>query len=365
MTFSTMTRQTGLPQNVSEFQDRHGKWHLRYRAKGQPTHYFEAKPGTPEFRAELEACRERKAETTIAEKIERIPPGSLSALIALYYSKPAFTGLAASSQRTYRSTLERLRAKHGEKSVKGLTRDHIEAILGKMADRPAAANKLLDKFKILMALAVRSGWRRDDPTIGIKGYSKKTEGFHTWTEDEIAQYEAFYPIGSKARLALDLMLYTGQRRSDARTLGRQHLANGGRKIRVRQQKTDARLLIPVHAKLQASLDAAPLGEMSFLVSEHGKPFGAASIGNRMRKWCDAAALPQCSAHGLRKATARRLAEAGCSNQQIKAITGHTTDAEVARYTAAADQQRLAEQAMQSISEPEVPPETDERGTKVG
>lgn len=357
-----MTRQTGLPPNVSEFQDRHGKWHLRFRARGQPTHYFEAQFGTPEFRKELEECRARKSETAIAEKLERIPPGSMSALIALYYSKPAFTGLAVSSQKTYRSTLERFRVKHGEKAVKSITRDHIEAILGKMADRPAAANKLLDKLRILMDIAVRSRWRRDDPTIGIKGFSKKTDGFHTWDEDEIAKYEAHFPLGTKARLALDLMLYTGQRRSDARLMGRQHLSDDGRKIRVRQQKTGAMLLIPVHPKLKASLAAAPLGEMTFLVSELGKPFGKASIGNRMRKWCDAAGLPQCAAHGLRKAAARRLAEAGCSNQQIKAITGHTTDAEVARYTAAADQERLAEQAMQSLIRP---PKMHKRRTKVG
>ena len=86
--------------------------------------------------------------------------------------------------------------------------------------------------------------------------------------------------------------------------------------------------------------------MTFLVTEYGKlPFSAAGFGNWFRDRCNEAGLPQCSAHGLRKAASRRLAEVGCSNQQIKAVTGHVTDKEVSRYTAAADQERLAEQAI--------------------
>jgi len=84
------------------------------------------------------------------------------------------------------------------------------------------------------------------------------------------------------------------------------------------------------------------------VMEYGKPFTANGFGNKMREWCDAAGLPQCSSHGLRKAAARRLAEAGCTHAQIKAITGHTTDAEVSRYINAANQEVLADQAMDAI-----------------
>lgn len=341
-----MGKANGLPRNVSEFRDRHGNWHLRYRAKGAPTHYFTAKPGTEEFRAELEACRagtpQPKAERTSAQT----KPGSISALIAMYYGTPGYTGLAPSSKKTYRSTLERFRNAHGQKLVATIERKHIKAILGAMSATPAAANKLLDKLHLLMALALDEGWRKDDPTTGIKAYSRKTEGFHTWSEDEIAQYEAKHPLGSKARLAFDLMLYTGQRRSDMIRMGRQHVAAG--RIRVRQQKTGAVLSLPMHPNLVASVAAAPTGDLTFLVTEHGKAFSAAGIGNRVRDWCDAAELQHCTAHGLRKAAARRLAEAGASNQQIKAVTGHTTDVEVARYTAAADQAKLADQVISFI-----------------
>lgn len=348
-----MPPRSGLPDNVSEFRDRHGKWRLRYRAKGQKTYYFKHRPGTEEFRAELEACRAGRAAPAAERSSHRVPPGSISALIALYYSTPAFTGMKDSSKKTYRSTLERFREAHGAKSVATIERKHIKAILGAMSATPQAANKLLDKIRILMALAVDEGWRNDNPSIGIKGYSKKTEGFHTWTEDEIAAYEAKHPIGTKARLALDLMLYTGQRRSDVVPMGRQHFGQG--RVRVRQLKTGAAVSIRVHPRLQASIDACAaagvLGDLTLLVTDYRRPFSVNGFGNKMRDWCDAAELPRCSSHGLRKAAARRLAEAGCSNQQIKAITGHTTDSEVARYTAAANQQMLADQAMDALDVP--------------
>ena len=88
--------------------------------------------------------------------------------------------------------------------------------------------------------------------------------------------------------------------------------------------------------------------MTFLVTEFGKPFTSAGFGNWFRDRCNEAGLPQCSTHGLRKLAATRLANAGCSTDQIKAITGHKSLSEVARYTKAADQARLARQAIHMV-----------------
>jgi integrase len=139
-------------------------------------------------------------------------------------------------------------------------------------------------------------------------------------------------------------------------MGRQHVRNGV--ISVRQEKTRAALEIPVHSKLQAIIDATP-GDLTFLVTEKGQPFSSAGIGNAFRQWCDEAGLPHCSAHGLRKAACRRLAEAGCSEKQIAAISGHLSLSEVQRYTRDADQARLARDAMRTIDRP------DGRRTSIG
>jgi integrase len=336
-----MTRR--LPKYVSAFMDRHGKIRVRFRYKGKADHYFKSVVWSAQFMDEYQTCLAGEAAPTIQTGKALSRPGTFNALIATYYSSPQFKGLRSSSQATYRGILERFRQQHGEKRVATMERKHIRAILGAMHERPAAANNLLDRLKGLMTLALDLGMRKDDPTHKMHGFRMEGDGFHTWTEDEIAKFEARHEMGSKAHLALALMLYSGQRRSDAVTMGWQHI--GGGKIRVRQIKTTTPLLIPVHPALRTVLAATPRDNFTFLVTSHGRPFSVAGFGNWFRDRCDEAGLPQCSAHGLRKAAARRLAEAGCTNQQIKAITGHRTDREVSRYTAAADQERLAEQAM--------------------
>ena len=181
-----------------------------------------------------------------------------------------------------------------------------------------------------------------DPTAGIKNLSGKTDGFRTWNEDDIAAFEARHPIGTRERLALALLVYTAQRRGDVVRMGRQHIRNATAMIDVKQQKTGTKLAIPIHPDLQAVLDATPSGHLTFLTTAFGKPFAAAGFTNWFREACNAAGLPRgTSAHGLRKAACRRLAEAGCSANVIAAISGHKSLREVERYTIAANQERMA------------------------
>ena len=278
----------------------------------------------------------------------RTKAGSISALIVSYLSKPEFLSRPKSTQTTYRNILERFRREHGDKPVALLTWKHVEAMLAQKVETPAAANHWLRLVKALMELAVKEGYRPDNPAAGIKRIKNRTDGFHTWTEDEIAQFESRHPIGSKARLAFALLLYTAQRRSDVVGMGRQHVR--GDVVEVRQQKTRARLAIPLHPDLAAIIEATPNDNLTYLTTAYGKPFTAAGFGNWFRDRCNEAGLPEhCAAHGLRKAACRRLAEAGCSANVIASISGHTTLTEVARYTKAADQERMAREGMAAIA----------------
>jgi integrase len=277
----------------------------------------------------------------------RTKAGSIAALIVGFFCSPHFLALAPATQQTYRLILERFRNEHGDKPVALLTRQHINAMLAQRVLTPAAANHWLRLVKSLMAFAVEEGWRKDNPTAGIRSITNKTDGFHTWTEGEIAAFENHYPVGSKARLALALLLYTAQRRSDVVRMGRQHVSNG--MISVRQKKTGTMLVIPVHPDLAAIIEATPNDHLTFLTTSFGKPFTAPGFGNWFRERCDEAVIPKhCAAHGLRKAACRRLAEAGCSANVIASVSGHTTLSEVARYTKAADQERMARDGMASI-----------------
>jgi integrase len=181
-----------------------------------------------------------------------------------------------------------------------------------------------------MVHCITAGMRADDPTRGVKRPPIRTDGYRTWTEDDIRAFEANHPIGSRAWLALSLLLFTAQRRADIVRLGRQHIRNG--LLQLRQQKTGVTLTIPVHPALAEILDATPSDHLTFLVTAAGKPFSAAGFTNWFRDMCNQAGLPRgTSAHGLRKAIARRLAEKGASAHEIAAVTGHRTLAEVQRY----------------------------------
>jgi integrase len=188
-----------------------------------------------------------------------------------------------------------------------------------------------------------------DPTIGVRlDRIKDTGGFKTWSETDIAVYRRHHKLGTRGRLALELLYGTMQRRGDVIRLGRQHIQHGI--LSLRQQKTGAQVDIPVLPELEAAIDAMPKAEhLTFLVTEFGKPFTPEGFGNWFRHQCSFAGLPaDLSAHGLRKAGATRLAERGCSDHEIMAWGGWTSIKEVQRYTKAADRKRLAQHAAKKL-----------------
>ena len=335
-----------LPDWVSEYRDRHGKPRYRFRRKGFSQYLFKHAPGTEGFRQEYEACKSGLAAEPIVPGSERVRPGSFHDLIGRYYRSPDFLDPSERTREVYRGVIERWRVKYGDGMVRDLRASHVEKMMAEMLPYRTAANMLRKRLNGLLNFAVRQGFVATNPVAATRPYKIDGEGFHAWSEEEISLFEARHPIGSKARLAFDLMLWTGQRGGDARIMGPQHIRN--KRLVVTQEKTGATVSLPILAPLAASIMAARSTALVFLMSEHGAPFSRKGFGNKFRQWCDEAGLPHCSAHGLRKAAARRFAEAGCSNQQIKAWTGHTTDSEVSRYTAAADQALLSDTAAELL-----------------
>ena len=337
-----MMKRRWLPEWVSEYQDRHGKLRYRFRRKGYAQYLFKHAPGTQGFRQEYQGCLDGIGAERVAPGADRIVHGTFNDLISRYYRSPDFLDPGDRTRTVYRGVIERWRSKWGSGKVADLRASHVEKMMADMLPHRTAANMLRKRLRALMAFAVRQDMVTHNPIVSTKPFKIEGGGFHTWTEQEIAAYEARHPIGTKARLALDLMLWTGQRGGDARILGPGHIKN--KRLELTQEKTGASVSLPILPPLAESIIVAKPSAMVFLLSEHGKPFSRKGFGNKMRQWCNEAGLPKCSAHGLRKAAARRFAEAGCSNQFIKSWTGHTTDSEVARYTAAADQQSLSDSA---------------------
>jgi integrase len=329
------------PKFVQGFIDRHGRPRFYFRRPGFKRAPLPGLPWSPEFMA---AYEEALAGQIMQIGGSRVRPGTIRALAISYYNSLGFRSLKASSQAIYRRIIDRFCREHGDKRAATLQREHIIKLMA--TRKPGSANGLQKVLRMMMQHAIEAGLRADDPTRDIKAIIVKTDGHHTWSESEIEQFEGRHAIGSRARLAFALLLYTGQRRSDVVRMGRQHICNGA--LQVRQLKTGAELSIPVHADLEAIIAESAAGQMTFLTTEFGRPFTAAGFGNWFREQCDTANLRHCSAHGLRKAAARRLAEAGCTEHEIAAITGHASLREIARYTKAVDQKKLAATAMEKM-----------------
>ncbi len=332
---------------VQEFVDRHGKVRRYFRRNGKRTP-LPGSPGSREFRLAYEAAMAGNWDDAGAVDKDTSPPGSMSRLIALYYSSATFKGLEPITQSSYRNEIEKIRRDHGDKRVAMLRREHVKKLFAEKADKPGAANKFLRHMRTLMRFAIDENWRSDDPTFGIRKMKIKNGGFRAWTDNDISKFEEKWAVGTRERLALSLLLYTAQRRSDVVKMGWQHVRNG--MIQVRQQKTQTPLWIPIHPKLNEVLKATPRSNMTFLMTAQGRPFTAPGFGNYFSESAqDAGCPPGCSAHGLRKAAARRLAEAGCTSKQIQAITGHKSLEEVERYTKEVEQVILAQQAIALVS----------------
>jgi integrase len=333
-------RRLKLPRYVHAFIDRHGKPRFYFRRPGFESKPLHGLPYSSDFMRDYEAAL---AGQPLSVGANRARPGTMWALALSYFASPEFRTLRPSTQRCYRGTIGRLVREHGDKRAADLRRDHIVRLMAALADKPGLANKVRMALRVLMKHAVEIRLRADDPTRETKAMRVKSDGHHTWTEQEIAVFEYKHPIGSRARLAMALLLYTGQRRGDVIRMGHQHIRDGY--VHVRQEKTGMDLDIPVHPNLAAIIAAAPGNNMTFVTTKLGGPFRASAFSAWFRRECNAAGLPHCSAHGLRKAAARRLAEAGCTAHEIAAITGHASLREIERYTRAVDQRRLAEAAM--------------------
>lgn len=320
------------------FKDRHGTPRHYYR-RGKNRVSLRGPIGSPEFWEDyLNAHGSR-----IDVQPSGIPQGSMRWLFIEYFKSGDFKQLKSRTQKVRRGILERFCENHGSKRYSTLKPKHLRRIRDTKAETPESANSLIKALRQVFRWAIEDEQMDSNPAADVAYLKpKRIGGWHTWELHEVEQYESTHLIGTTARLALALLLYTSQRKSDVVNMGRQHVRNGW--MTLIQGKGDKRLEIPILAELQRIIDQSPTGELTFIIGEHGRPYTPESFGNRMRKWCDAAGLKHCSAHGLRKAGAVRMAHLGCTTHEIASITGHETLKEVERYTRQVKQRTLAEAA---------------------
>ena len=333
------------PPYLKIYDDRHGRERIYFRRKG----YKDVALSGPLFSDEFwKSYQKAMNGPRPAIGAGRNKPGSMNEVIVAYYKSADFKNLKPSTKSTYRGIIERFRKEHGEKAASRLQPRHIRQMMREKSDTPSAANNFLRILHLLMRQAIELELREDDPTQFVRKIKIKTAGFKSWQETDIEDYVKAHPAGTKAHLALMLLLYTGLRRSDVVRVGPQHIRDGI--LTIKQTKTGNDVSIPVHPMLATALKQCSRDQLVFLTTSFGKPYTPAGFGNWFRDVTDQAGLKGLTAHGLRKAIARRLAEAGCTPHEIMSITGHQNLKEVVLYTAAANRKQMAQSAMDRLND---------------
>lgn len=349
-----------LPKYVIEDKT-DGVFRFYFRKLGQAKIRLHGVPGSDEFNKEYYEAFNSLAKPELKGP-KMSTKGSLRWLCEHYFQSADYKKLDARTRLVRKQIIEHMWAEPTKPGSERMFEDMpltafsakgVRVLRDRKADLPEAANSRLKALRAVFKWATSPGVEKvtTNPVRDVPYFKNESDGFHTWTEEELDKYETRHPIGTKARLAMALMLYTSQRRSDAILLGRQHISNGAFKFTQfkGRKKKPITLEIPIHPELQKVIDGTKCGEMTLLMTEFNKPFTANGFGGYFRRRCDEAELFHCSAHGLRKVAATRMAEHGASEKQIMSITGHTTMKEVARYTKAASQKRLARGSIDMLS----------------
>ncbi len=326
-------------------------------------------PGSIEW---LDQYKAAVAGKLIAHRVERTArrksalAGSLRHAVEIYYQCDDFKLLGTRTQRLRRNLLDRLCTRTnmiGEPYAQQPFRALDAAKIIQWRDEGAVetGNSIVKVLRQVFKAAIPHKICVGNPAKDVGYRSIGSEGYRPWTSDDIRQFEATHPIGSKARLALALLIFTGQRRGDVVGLGKQHIRKAdqvapelrelhpGRWLAFTQQKNHRRkpvsLWLPIIPELETVLAKSPCGDMTFLINAFGRGFTEAGFGNWFRKQCDAARLDGLSAHGCRKAGAVLAAERGATEKQLMAVFGWRSGKQAAHYTRSADQKRLAAGAM--------------------
>lgn len=339
--------QHKLPKYVRHYQDRTGTWRTYLRKPGRPQLPLPQPLFSEAFWTAYHKAMEGGAKPAIEAGASKTKAGTFDALIAAYYKSSAFTTLEKSTQSTYRNQIEQFRKEHGTKPVAALKAKHVDAILGEIAAKSTAqAHKLRKRLGTLMRLAVKWEYTTENPMLNAERIKHKTKGYQPWTEADIATFRAHWAEGTPRRIAFEILLFTGLRRSDAVRIGRQHIQGNRLVTKIKKSGDEVEVSIPVHPEFRAVLDTIKHDHLNFITTERGAARSDKAFTNWIIEAAREAGLPpHRSPHGLRKSACIRLAEAGCSASEIMSITGHRNLAEVETYVREASKLRLSDNAI--------------------
>jgi integrase len=332
------------PPHLHRQVTRHGRvvWYVRI-GKG-PRLRIRAEFGSAEFNAEYQAALLGE----LPPRKGRPKAGTLAWLVERYRETTAWTTLSLATRRQRENIFKHVLATAGEQPYVRITEQTIAAGKERRASTPAQARNFLDAMRGLFRWAFEARHVPRDPTAGVKNPKRRRgPGFKKWTEEEVARYEARWPIGTRQRVWLDVLLYSGLRRGDAVILGRQHVRNGVATLQTEKSGETVTVTIPILPVLASTLAVGPCADLAFICGARGGPLTKESFGNAFKEACRAAGIDESkkAAHGLRKVGATRAAENGATVAELEALFGWRGGGMASLYTREANRVLLAKRAI--------------------
>jgi integrase len=315
---------------------RHGKMVWYVRLGHGPRIRMISEYATPEFIAQYRAALDGDSAIPSASKATK---GSLSWLIDRYRESSSWSLLAASTRRQRELIFSIVIANSKNAPYSKITAKDIRNARETRKQTPFAANNFLKAMRKLFDWAREAEYVSSNPAADVDFLKVKTEGHSPWTLADVKKYEACWAEGTRERVWMHVLLYTGFRLGDACAVGKQHIKDGS--ITMRAEKTGIIIEIPLFAQLQHTLQAGPIGDLAWICNEYGRPFVKESFGNAFRRASRAAGIKDKSAHGLRKTLATHGAESGLSEEELQAFFGWKSSRMSGIYTRSARRKIMA------------------------
>jgi len=338
-----MKRKNPYP-GVTPVTDRHGKRRWRFRSTKVKC-YLKGEYGSEEFIREYEIARSGRRPDGKDDKLSRLNPSTFRWLIQSYRASPKFQNLRQTTRHHQSYDFEWILGYIGDLPFASFTLKHVENLMQKKGG-PSAANNIRKRMVALFHYAIRLELMTNNPARVSEKHRENDDGFYTWTDADIERFRDAYPSGTRERLVLELTLNTGAARQDLTRMGRQSIESG--RIKYRRGKTEQDGDARIEHELAVELEQVPVDQMLFILDHNGRPFKPRALSQWFTRRVRQAGIAQGSLHGLRKAAATRLANAGASEREIGAFLAHSGTQQAATYTKKADRTRLTDSALDKL-----------------
>lgn len=311
-------------------------------------------PSHPDFHRQYLLARNGIKPDPVEKASDHALPKSIGWLVSLYFEhfeREVKAGTkSAKTLKKRRNLLDRLIKEPDKKML--IPQEKLIAMKDEMADTPCQADAFIEAVAVMYDWAIERKHVTSNPARGIKKTYAKGAGAKPWKAADVKTFFASHPPGSKAHVAMSVLIWTGCRIEDLTFLGRKHecVIDGVEAIRwTPRKKGSTEVTIPLLEPLKVATRAPKVVGDTYVLARNGKPFSSGdSMSAMFKRWCTDAGLGHLSAHGVRKGLAEILAELGCSQFQIMAVLGHSEAKTSEVYTKRVERWRLAKDALESI-----------------